>query len=88
MGSFRSFKRNMKKSKKIVDPMEKLAITCYIHFGEQNPDEISCATCLDFTMYTCPGRGLKADECLVCMSKHSENTIMETNGRMVFSEMS
>jgi len=86
MGSFRTFKRNMKKTSPVEDPMLKLAIMCYIHFGEQEPDSISCGTCADFNQGVCPGRGLKADDCLVCMASHCENTIMETDGNGVFCE--
>lgn len=87
MSNFRSFRRKMAQERKIEDPMEKFAITCYIHFGEQNPSSISCETCTDYKMGICPGQGLRGDGCLVCMSKHSGNMIMENNGRIVFSEI-
>lgn len=75
MGSSRSFRRKASRSGK-VDPMEKLAIICFIHFGDQDPENISCETCLDFKQGNCPGEKLHGDECLVCMSKHSQASVM------------
>jgi hypothetical protein len=86
MGSFRAFKRNMKKNSSVEDPILKQAIMFYIHFGEQKTDSISCETCADFKQGVCAGRGLKAAGCLGCMVSHSEKTIMKTDGKAVFCE--
>ena len=75
MGSSRSFRRKAAKTAKI-DPMEKLSILCFIHFGDQEPENISCETCLDFKQETCPGENLKGDGCLLCMAKHAESSEM------------
>lgn len=86
MGSFRTFKRNMKNTTLVEDSTLKTALMCFIHFGEQEIDSISCETCVDFKQGVCPGRGLKADDCLVCMASHGESSIIETDGNGVFCE--
>jgi hypothetical protein len=80
MGSSRASRRNVARSKSIDDPGEKLAMTCYIHFGDQDPDAISCETCLDFKQAVCPGENRLGVDCLRCMVDHSGNAIIETTG--------
>jgi hypothetical protein len=79
LGSFRAFRRKMAAERKIEDPLDKVAVTCYIHFGNQNPLSISCETCLDFKQKNCSGQGFRGNDCLRCMSKHSESAIIATN---------
>ena len=76
MSGMRAFRRKVTQSRKMVDPMEKLVYTCIIHFGGQDPKSITCETCLDYKCNICPGKGLRADGCLRCMSEHSENSVM------------
>jgi hypothetical protein len=80
MGSFRTFRREAARSRRIDDPQEKFAMICYIHFGEQEPGSISCETCLDFKEKNCPGENRRGDDCLLCMSDHAGTSIMETSG--------
>lgn len=79
MGSSRAFRRKMAASLKIEDPEEKLAMTCFMHFGDQDPRFITCQTCLDFLQHLCPGEGLHGDECLRCMAKKADNISMGSN---------
>lgn len=80
MGSFRAFRRSAARSRRIEDPEEKLAMCCYIHFGEQDPAAISCETCLDFKEKVCPGENRRGDDCLRCMADHSGTAVVETSG--------
>jgi hypothetical protein len=73
----RAYRRSISSRKNIDDPLDRVIISCIIHFQGQNPESISCETCLDYKEKNCEGKGFRDNDCIRCMAEHSEHSIME-----------
>lgn len=77
----RSHKRIKSNLRRIYNESNQTSITnLYVvwlmHFGDTEPGKETCLDCSDYEMKVCAGKDLKGEQCLDCMEKIIQNSII------------